>query len=81
MNPFLAVPRSELQKHPEAATQILALSDKVKELQDVILYTSPMIKMTHLICFLKDAGVRFSFFYDEEELKTIFINSPAKRTD
>ncbi|MEX2235394.1 MAG: hypothetical protein WD824_24740 [Cyclobacteriaceae bacterium] len=80
MNPFLTISRTELQRHPEAEPQLSALSEKVKEFKHVTIYSSPMIKMTDLICFLKDSGVHFAFYTSIEELKPIFIKS-ANETD
>ena len=80
MNPFLAIARSELQRHPEAEPQLYALSDKVKEFKHVTIYTSSMLKMTDLICYLKDSGIHFVFYSNLEELKTVFLKS-ADETD
>lgn len=80
MNPFLAISRTELQRHPEAEPQLSALSEKVKEFKHLNIYSSPMIKMTDLICYLKDSGVHFAFYTNIEELKTIFI-TPDNETD
>jgi hypothetical protein len=72
MNPVITISKQELQKYSHAEIKIAAFAEKVSEMNHQYVYVSQTgIQLIEFICFLKDSGIHFEFFSNEEELKSV----------
>jgi hypothetical protein len=75
MNPVITISKLELQKKPQAEQKLEEFADKVSEVNQLNVYVAKnSMQLIEFICFLKDSAIRFDFFANEEELKTILSN-------
>lgn len=78
MNPVITISKLELEKHSHATIKLTEFADKISEMNHLNIYVSQTgTKLIDFICFLKDSGIHFEFFSNEEELKAILTRPAA----
>jgi hypothetical protein len=76
MNPVITISKTILAKRPESEVKILEFAQKIKEINNVIVYMSQSgNQLVELIIFLKASKIHFEFYATEDELKKLFIKS------
>lgn len=70
MKTVITISRNELKKHPDSEKRMTEFAEKVSDFNDLQVYSPPnSMHLIEFICFLKDSGIRFDFFANEEEMK------------
>jgi hypothetical protein len=78
MTPIITIAKQELEKHSHSEPKIAAFAEKVSEMNHQNVYVSQTgIQLIEFICFLKDSGIHFEFFSNEEELKSVLSKPSA----
>ena len=78
MDRLIAISKIELQKHPDVECAVIGSAEKINEVSNMNVYSSPLHKITDLICLLRESHIQFKIYSDLNDLKNRNAKGPVR---